>query len=71
VSEEVVEARLTVAEVATGLVLAVFLLFFIRVIEDDDLAIARRPEDVAVEVAKKFLGELSITRSVTDEVFPI
>jgi hypothetical protein len=71
VSEEVVEARLTVAEVATGLVLAVFLLFFIRVIEDDDLAIARRPEDVAVEVAKKFLGELSVTRSVTDEVFPI
>jgi hypothetical protein len=71
VSEEVVEARLTVAEVATGLVLAVFLLFFIRVIEDDDLAIARRPEDVAVEVAKKFLGELSVTRSVTDEDFPI
>jgi hypothetical protein len=71
VSEEVVEARLTVAEVATGLVLAVFLFFFIRVIEDDDLAIARRPEDVAVEVTKKFLGELSVTRSVTDEVFPI
>jgi hypothetical protein len=32
------------------------LVFFIRIIEDDDLAVARRLEDVAVEVTKKFLA---------------
>jgi hypothetical protein len=47
------------------------LLFFIGVIEDNDLAITRWPEDVAVEVTKKFLGELRVTRSVSDEVFLI
>jgi hypothetical protein len=35
------------------------LLFFIRVVKDDDLAVTRRPEDIAVEVAKKFLGKNS------------
>jgi hypothetical protein len=36
------------------------LFFFIRIPEDDDLAIIGRPEDIAVEVTKKFLGELLI-----------
>jgi hypothetical protein len=47
------------------------LLLFIRVVEDDDIVVAKRLEDVTVEVAKKFLGELHVTRSVSDEVFLI
>jgi hypothetical protein len=47
------------------------LLFFIRVIEDDDLIVTRWSENVAVEVTKKFLGELRVTRSASDDVFLI
>jgi hypothetical protein len=47
------------------------LLFFIRVIKDYDLTVTRQPEDAAVEVGKKFLDELRITRSVSEEVFLI
>jgi hypothetical protein len=47
------------------------LLFFIGVIENDDLAITRRHEDVVVEVTKKFPGELRVARSANDEVFLI
>jgi hypothetical protein len=47
------------------------LLFFLGVIEDDDLAVTRWPEDVAVEVTKKFPSELRVTTSVNDEVFLI
>jgi hypothetical protein len=43
-----------------GLLLA-HLLFFIRVTEDDDLVIARRPKDITVEVAKKPSGEILIS----------
>jgi hypothetical protein len=47
------------------------LVFFIKIIEDDDLVVARRPEDVVVEVTKKFFGEFCITRSINNEVFLI
>jgi hypothetical protein len=47
------------------------LLFLIEVVEYDDLAVTRWPEDVVVEVAKKFPDELHVTRSVNDEVFLI
>jgi hypothetical protein len=47
------------------------LLLFIGVIKDDDLAVTRQPEDVAVEVTKKFPGKLRVVRSVSDEVFLI
>jgi hypothetical protein len=43
-----------------GILLAHFF-FFMRVAEDDDVAIAGRPEDVAVEVTKKSSAELLIT----------
>jgi hypothetical protein len=48
-----------------------YLLFFIGVIEVDDLAVTRQPEDVVVEVAKKFSSKLRVVRSVNDEVFLI
>jgi hypothetical protein len=44
-----------------GHILLVHLFFFIGVAEDDDVAVPGPPEDVAVEVAKKFPGELLIT----------
>jgi hypothetical protein len=47
------------------------LLFFIAVIEDDDLAVTRWPEDVAFEVAEKFPSKVHAMRSVSDEVFLI
>jgi hypothetical protein len=47
------------------------LLFFVGVVEDDDIVVTRRPEDVTDEVAKKFPGELCVTRSISDEVFLI
>jgi hypothetical protein len=47
------------------------LLFFIKVVKDDDLAVTKRPEDVVVEIAKKFSDKLRVTRSVSDEVFLI
>jgi hypothetical protein len=56
---------------SAGHLLICCLLFFIGVIEDDDLAVTRRPEDVVVEVTKKFLGKLRVARSVSDEVFLI
>jgi hypothetical protein len=39
----------------------------IEIVEDNDLAVTRRPEDVAVEIAKKLSGELCIARSITNE----
>jgi hypothetical protein len=47
------------------------ILFFIGVIDDDDLVVTRRLENVAVEVTKKFPSELRVMRSVNDEVFLI
>jgi hypothetical protein len=43
------------------------LVVVIRVINDDYLAITRRPEDVAVEVAEKISGEFLIARSVNNK----
>jgi hypothetical protein len=39
----------------------------VGVVDDDYLAVTRRPEDVAVEVAKKLSGELLIARSVNNQ----
>jgi hypothetical protein len=47
------------------------LLFLSRVIEDDDLVVTRWPEDVVVEVTKKFPSKLRVMRSVSNEVFLI
>jgi hypothetical protein len=44
------------------------LFFFIGVAEDDDLAIAERPKDVTVEVAKESSSELLISRDISDEI---
>jgi hypothetical protein len=44
-----------------GLLLTHLLLFFIRVAEDDDLAVAGRPLEVMVEVTKKPSSKLLIT----------
>jgi hypothetical protein len=46
-------------------------LLFIRVAEDDDLAIAERPKDNAVELAKEHLGEFKVTRSSNDKILLI
>jgi hypothetical protein len=54
-----------------GGILLTHLFFLIRVVEDDDVAITRWPEDVAVEVAKESPGGLLITRSIRDETFLI
>jgi hypothetical protein len=43
------------------------LLFFIRVAEDNALAIARRPKNVAVEVTEESSGEFLIARGLRDE----
>jgi hypothetical protein len=53
-----------------GLGISSFLLcivIVVRVIEDDYLAVTRRPEDVAVKIAKKLSGELFIARSINNE----
>jgi hypothetical protein len=42
----------------------VHLLFFIRVAEDDDLAITGWPKDVVVDVTKKPSGERLIPRDI-------
>jgi hypothetical protein len=39
----------------------------IRVIKDDYLTVTRRPEDVAVEIAKKLSGDFLITRSINNK----
>jgi hypothetical protein len=39
----------------------------VGVIEDDYLAVTRRPEDVVVEIAKKLSGEFLIVRSINNE----
>jgi hypothetical protein len=44
-----------------GILLAHLFFFFIGVFEADDIAITGWPEDVMVEVTKKFPGELLIT----------
>jgi hypothetical protein len=43
-----------------GILLVHLLFFLIRVAEDDDLAIAGWPKELAVEVAKEPFGELRI-----------
>jgi hypothetical protein len=45
--------------------------FLIGVTEDQDLAIAERPEEFAVQVTKKLFGELCIPCDVRDEVLLI
>jgi hypothetical protein len=39
----------------------------VGIIEDDDLAITRRLEDVTVEITKKLSGEFCIARSIKNE----
>jgi hypothetical protein len=39
----------------------------VGIIEDDDLAVTRLPEDVAVEITKKLSGEFCIVRSINNE----
>jgi hypothetical protein len=43
------------------------LIIVIGFINDDYLAVARRPEDVMIEVAKKLSDELLITLSVNNQ----
>jgi hypothetical protein len=43
--------------------LLLHLLFFIRVVDDNDLAVTRRLNDVTVKVAEKFSGELRVART--------
>jgi hypothetical protein len=50
-------------------VLLVHLLFFIRVANNDDIAIAGRPKKPAVEVIEESLGELLLPRSVGEGIF--
>jgi hypothetical protein len=51
--------------------LLVHLFFFIRVVEDDDFAIARWPKDTAVEVIEESPIELLILRGIRVETFLI
>jgi hypothetical protein len=53
--------------VDAGRPLLLCLLVVIEVVDDDYLTVARRLEDVAVEVTKKLSGELLITRSVNNK----
>jgi hypothetical protein len=54
-----------------GLDIGIFLLLclavIVGVIEDDYLAVTRRPEDIAVEIAKMLSGEFLIVRSINNE----
>jgi hypothetical protein len=45
------------------------LLFFIKVIEDANLAIVEWPKYLTVEATKEFPGELLIPRDVRDKIF--
>jgi hypothetical protein len=40
----------------------------IEIIDDDDLAITRWPDDVTVEITKKLSGEFRIARSISNEL---
>jgi hypothetical protein len=51
----------------TGRLLLLRLIIIIGVIDDDYLAVTRRPEDVTIEVSEKLSGEFLITRSVNNE----
>jgi hypothetical protein len=42
------------------LLMHLFFFFFVDFTEDDDLAVVRWPEDIAIEVAKESFGELLI-----------
>jgi hypothetical protein len=44
-----------------GGILLTHLFFLVGVAEDNDLTVAKRPEDVAVEVTRKIFGELLIS----------
>jgi hypothetical protein len=46
-------------------------LFFIRVVEDDDLVIIGRPEDTTVEVTEESPGKLLIPLGIRNETFLI
>jgi hypothetical protein len=54
-----------------GILLVQLLFFFIRVTEDDDLAITERDKDVTVEVTEESFGELLIPCGVKVETFLI
>jgi hypothetical protein len=56
---------------SVGGILLTHHLFFIEVTEDDDLAVVRRPEDTAAEIAKKSHRELLIPQGIRDETFLI
>jgi hypothetical protein len=58
-------------EFCAGRLLIRCLFFFIGVIEDYDHPVTRLPEDVMVEVTKKFPSKLRVARSASDEVFLI
>jgi hypothetical protein len=45
-------------------ILLTHLLFFIRVVEDDDIAVIRWPKKIVVEVTEESLGELLILRGI-------
>jgi hypothetical protein len=51
----------------TDSLLLLCLSVIIGIIEDDDLAITRRLEDVTVEITKKLSGDFRITRSIKNE----
>jgi hypothetical protein len=51
----------------TGSLLLLCLTVIVGVVEDDYLAVTRRPEDIAVEITKKLSAEFLITRSINNE----
>jgi hypothetical protein len=59
------EAGAVVDSISTAFSLC--LAVIVEVVEDDYLAITRRPENVAVEIAKMLSGEFLIARSINNE----
>jgi hypothetical protein len=53
--------------VDTGCPLLLRIIVVVGVVDDDYLAVTRRPEDVVVEVTKKLFGEFFIMRSVNNQ----
>jgi hypothetical protein len=58
-------------DTSVGGILLTHLLFIIRVTEDDDVAVARRPKKTAVDVTEELLGELLIPRGIREKIFLI
>jgi hypothetical protein len=54
-----------------GGVFLAHLLFFIKVVEDDDFAITGWPKELMIEVIEESFGKLIIPRDVRDEIFLI